>query len=88
MTTLKNAALGALLALVILGAYGLVDRLERDQEDRLQYRAWIADACTPNTGETVIASNQNGKLHCTIYSHAGYGLVPTVVSAAVMELPL
>jgi hypothetical protein len=88
MTTIRNATLGALLTLVILGAYGLVDRLERDQEDRLQYRAWIADACTPGTGETVIARNQNGKLHCTIYSHVGYGIAPIVVSAAVMELPL
>lgn len=83
-------ALGGALALValILGAQGLVDRLERDHEDRLQYRQWVADACTPAEGETVVARQQGGKLHCTIYSHVGRGLVPVVVSAAVMELPL
>lgn len=76
------------LVLLILGALGLVDRLERDTEDRLAYRDWVADACTPAPGETVIAKNDAGKLHCTIYSHAGRGLAPVVVSAAVMEVPL
>jgi len=76
----------AFLALVF-GALAVVDRIERDQEDRLAYRVWVADACTPGVGETAIARQQDGKLHCTIYSHVGRGLVPTVVSAAVMEVP-
>lgn len=80
--------LGALvLVALILIAQGLVDRIERDQEDRLAYRQWVADACTPGDGETAIARQKDGKLHCTIYSHVGRGLVPIVVSAAVMEVP-
>jgi hypothetical protein len=88
MTTLKNAAIGALFALFLFGAYGLVDRIERDTEDRLSYRAWVADACIPKPGETAIAVHEDKKLHCTIYSRIGYGLVPVVASAAVMESPL
>lgn len=84
-----NASISALsLVALILGAYALVDRLERDTEDRLAYRDWVTDACTPAPGETVIAKNDAGKLHCTIYSHVGRGLAPVVVSAAVMEVPL
>lgn len=85
---LKVIGGAAALVILILGAHGLDDRLERDHEDRLQYRQWVADACTPADGETVVARQDGGKLHCTIYSHVGRGLVPTVVSAAVMELPL
>jgi len=42
--------------------FGLVDRLERDTEDRLAYRDWVADACTPAPGETVIAKMREGGL--------------------------
>lgn len=83
--TLGGAA--ALIAL-ILGAQGLLDRIERDTDDRLQYRQWVADACTPRPGQTTIATIDAGKLRCTTYSRIGYGLAPQVVSAAVMEPPL
>lgn len=80
---------GALaLVMLILGAQAVVDRLERDTEDRLAYRAWVAAACTPRPGERAVANNVAGKLSCTIYSHAEYGLRPIVVSAAVMDSPL
>jgi hypothetical protein len=79
----------ALIAIAgLLAVYGLVDIIERTTEDRLSYRAWVADACTPNPGETAIATHDGSKLRCTIYSHTGYGLAPTVLSAAVMEVPL
>ncbi len=77
-----------LIAIVgLIAVYGLVDRVERDTEDRIAYRRWVADACTPNPGEQAIATNEGGKLHCTIYSNYQRGLAPIVVSAAVMEAP-
>jgi hypothetical protein len=82
--------LGAALALValILGAQGLLDRIARDTEDRLAYRQWVADACTPGTNESAVAINDGKRIRCTIYSRVGYGLATEVVSAAVMEVPL
>ena len=76
------------LLVLILGAQGLVDWNERETEDRLSYRQWVADACTPNEGETAIARRENGKLTCTIYARYSRGMTPLIVSAAVMELPL
>ncbi len=83
-----RCALPIALITLILGAYGLVDRLDQDYDDRLNYRQWVADACTPSPGETVIARHEEGKLHCTIYSRNTRGFVPVVVSAAVMDVPL
>lgn len=83
--TLAGAA--ALVAF-ILGAMGLVDRLERDTDARLAYREWVADACTPKAGETAVAENDGQRLHCTIYVRHAKGFAPVVVSAAVMEVPL
>ncbi len=85
---IPRCAVPLVVIALVLGAYGLVDRIERDQEHRLSYRAWVADACTPAPGETVIAKHDGKKLHCTIYSTVERGLVPIVVSAAVMEVPL
>jgi hypothetical protein len=84
------ATLGGALALIVLvlGAQGFVDRMERDTEDRLAYRQWVADACTPAAGESAVAINDGRRIRCTIYSRAGYGLATEVVSAAVMEVPL
>lgn len=80
---------GALaLVALILGALGLVDRLDRDTEDRLQYRQWVADACTPAPGEMAVAEHDGKRLHCIIYSRNARGFAPVVVSAAVMEVPL
>jgi len=78
----------AALVVLILGAQGLLDRLERDHEDRLSYREWVADACTPKVGETAVAENDGQRLHCTIYVRNAKGFAPVVVSAAVMEVPL
>lgn len=76
------------LVLLILGALGLVDRIERDTEDRLAYREWVADACTPSPGEMAVAEHDGKRLHCIIYSRNVKGFAPVVVSAAVMEPPL
>jgi hypothetical protein len=85
-----GGTLGGALALIvlILGAQGLLDRLERDTEDRIAYRQWVADACIPNHGESAIAVHDGKRLRCTIYSQRGYGLATEVVSASVMEAPL
>lgn len=88
MITIRNTALGALVAMLIIGAYGLVDHIERATEDRLAYRQWVADACLPRDGQTAIAINTDGKLRCTVYNRLGYGLATDVASSAVMEVPL
>lgn len=87
-THLRTLAAAAALVALILGAQGLLDRLERDTEDRLSYRAWVADACTPKRGETAVAEHDGQRLHCTIYVRNAKGFAPVVVSAAVMEVPL
>lgn len=84
---LKTFAVAAIAIAAVLGIQGALDRLERDQKDRLQYRQWVADACTPNDNETAIAKREGGKLRCTIYARDARGFVPIVVSAAVMEVP-
>lgn len=85
----RNTIAGAAaLVALILGAQGLLDRLERDHEDRLSYRAWVADACTPKRGETAVAEHDGQRLRCTIYVRNAKGFAPVVVSAAVMEMPL
>jgi hypothetical protein len=88
--TFNLRALGGALALIALalGAQGLLDRIERDTEDRIAYRKWVADACIPSPGESAIAIHDGQRLRCTIYSQRGYGLATEVVSAAVMEVPL
>lgn len=85
-----GATLGSALALavLVLGAQGLLDRLERDTEDRLAYRQWVSDACVPaRARESAIAVHDGKRLHCTVYSNYERGMAPIVVSAAVMEVP-
>lgn len=80
----------ALMAVIcLLGIYGALDILERTNEDRLAYRRWVADSCIPTrAGESAVAVSDGKRLRCTIYSKTGYGMAPTVVSAAVMDMPL
>lgn len=95
-TRLRNILLGLGLVVLILGSQGLVERIERhtDEQIRLQkdladYRRWVADSCIPaQRGESAVAIVDGKRLHCTIYGNTGYGMAPTVVSAAVMEMPL
>ena len=80
--------LGGALALIvlILGAQGLADRIEREQEARLEYRQWVADACIPAANQTAVAAHDGQKLSCTIYSRSSIGYAREVVSAAVLEV--
>lgn len=84
------ATLGAAAGLValVLGTQGLLDRIERDTEDRIAYRQWVRDACVPaRARESAIAVHDGKRLHCTVYSNYERGMAPIVVSAAVMEVP-
>lgn len=93
---LRNILVALGLAVLILGSQGLADRIDRhtDEQIRLQkdmadYRRWVADACIPlQRGESAVAIVVGKKLHCTIYGDTGYGMAPTVVSSAVMDIPL
>lgn len=78
----------ALLVVLILGAQGLSDRIERETEARIAYRQWVADACTPRrAGQTAVATHDGQRLSCTIYSRTSIGYAREVVSAAVAEVP-
>lgn len=82
--------LGAALALIIIiiGAQGFADRIERTTEDRLAYQRWVTDACIPTReGQRAVATHDGARLRCTIYSTYDRGLAPVVVSAAVMDVP-
>jgi len=79
----------AVLALVIFfGAQGVVDAIDRATEERVAYRQFVADACTPGAGQTAINKRVGGQLHCSIYERADRGFEPKLVSVAVMEPPL
>lgn len=84
----RTLGAAAALVAVILGAQGLVDRIERDQEDRLRYQRWVADACTPGPHQRVVADHDGHRVRCTIYSRSRDGRYDRVFSAAVLEAPL
>lgn len=92
----KNVGAAIALLVLVLGAHGLVDAVERstesrlrDQEDRLAYRQWVSDSCTPtDSAETAIVKRDGAYLRCRIYRNAAYGMAPNLVSVAVMEIPL
>ena len=84
-----QAIVGALLLVtLILVAYGLADRIDRDADARIDYQRFVSQACIPaRQGETVIAARDGQRLTCTIYSRNTAGLTRTVVSAAAIEVP-
>lgn len=75
-----------LLVALILGAQGLSDRIEREQEARIAYQEWYADSCTPETGQTAVATREGKRLSCTIYSRTDIGWAREVVRVAVLEV--
>ena len=86
---MKHAAIIASIIAGVLGAYGLVDAIERDTEARLAYSADLRAGCIPTrAGENAIIINDGMQLRCRIYSDAGGAMVPKLVSAAVLEAPL
>jgi len=88
MKSKLGTALQAVLALVIwFGAQAIADAIDRHTDERVAYRTWVSDACTPGTGETAIAKRDGGQLHCAIYTRAERGFAPQLVSVSVMDLP-
>ena len=83
-----GTTLGGALALVvlILGAQGLADRIEREADARIEYRRWVEDACTPAAGQTAVTTHDGKVLSCTIFSRTGIGYAREVVSVAVLEM--
>lgn len=77
----------AALVVLILGAQGLSDRIEREEETRIAYRQWVTDACTPAANQTAVTTNDGQRLSCTIYSRTSIGYAREVVSVAVLEVP-
>lgn len=77
----------ALLIALILGAQGLSDRIEREEDARIEYQRWVADACTPSAGQTAVTTHDGRVLSCTIYSRTGIGYAREVVSVAVLDVP-
>jgi len=84
---MKTLSITVVALALIFGAYALVGIIERDTEDRIAYRQWVADSCIPAPGESAIAINDGKRLRCTLYSRIGYGLASEIVSAAVMDVP-
>ena len=88
MKTALGTTLQAILALVIwFGAQAIADAIDRHTDERVAYRTWVSDACTPGTGETAIAKRLGNQLHCAIYTRAEPGFARELVSAATMDLP-
>ena len=74
----------------LLATYGFVDAIERDNEARLAYHAALHEDCIPKTGQTAVIVSDGQRVHCRLYSSASThtGMVPQLISAAVLEAPL
>lgn len=81
--------LGALaLIALILGVQGLLDRLERDTEARIEFLRIVDEKCIPlRKNESAIATHDGARVRCQVYARTGLGMVPKLVSAAVMDMP-
>jgi hypothetical protein len=82
----------ALLLLALLMAYGVVGRMDFDDERRReegarQVRELVLAAtwCGPQPGQRAIQEWHGDQLRCTILENIGYGRAPRI--AAQMELP-
>lgn len=77
------------LIVMILGALGLVDRIDRDAEARIEFLRIVDEKCIPTRkGESAIATHDGRQVRCQVYARTGLGMVPKLVSAAVMDVPL
>ena len=86
----NGGTLLAALALVvmILAALGLVDRIERDTEARLEFLRIADEKCIPMTrGEIGIATHTGRQMRCEVWANATPGMARRLVSAAVMDVP-
>jgi hypothetical protein len=87
MKALHTLALTAAAMIVIFGAYGLVDKIDRDADARADYKRWTQEACLPILpGESALIVSDGRQMRCRIYRNATPGMAPVIVSAAVMEV--
>lgn len=84
---MKALTIAAALA-TVLGAYGLVERLERDAEARIEFLHIVDEKCIPlRDGENTIAIRNGNTVQCRVYIRNTPGMARVLVSAAVMEVP-
>jgi len=91
---LKTAA----VLLMMLLAYGIVGRMDYDDELRQQqaYRqvrelVMAAQWCAPKPGQRAMQEWSDGRLHCEITDNTGYGRAKRIVTqmdAPVLSYPL
>lgn len=88
MKLLQTIALTAAALILYFGAQGLVDKIDQDAEARAEYKRWVTESCLPlMAGESAVIVSDGTQMRCRIYTHNTQGLVPVIVSAAVMEAP-
>lgn len=85
-----RAALGGLAAIVvILAAYGVVDRNDRAAEQRVELARWLRDHCMPSHKDdrAVVRYDAEGRLRCSIFSGVSYAKAAPEVATASIEVP-
>jgi len=88
MKLLHTIALTAAALILFFGAHGLVDKIDQDANARADYKRWVQESCLPlMAGESAAIVSDGKQMRCQIYSNAMRGMVPIVVSSAVMEVP-
>ncbi|MDD5249673.1 MAG: hypothetical protein PHY45_11840 [Rhodocyclaceae bacterium] len=97
-STSKDWIKTAVLLLVLLLAYGAAGRMEFDdartgEEAARQARELVMAAqwCGPKPGQRSVQEWRDGRLHCEIYEHTGYGRTKRIVAqldAPALSYPL
>lgn len=73
---------------LVLGVQGLLDRLERDAEARIEFLRIVDEKCMPlRDGENTSAVRNGNTVQCRVYIRNTPGMARALVSAAVMEVP-
>lgn len=88
MKALHGLALAASFLILYFGAQGLVDKIDQDANARADYKRWVQESCLPlMAGESAAIVSDGKQMRCRIYTRNHRGMVPVVVSSAVMEVP-
>lgn len=88
MTSIRRAGIALAVIAGLIGAYGLVDRIERDTEARIALASAYRDSCLPKPGETTVVISDGRTVHCRTYSTKSVqrGFSPSLVSVAAVEV--
>lgn len=88
MKLLHTIALAAAFLVLTMGAWGIVDKIDQDADARHEYKRWVNESCLPvMPGESAVIVSDGKQMRCRIYTNNTRGMVPMVVSSAVMEAP-